>query len=64
MAIIELTPTTGDYLTQSTLSDEESRIFVKKIAGCNINSSDWKDATEEDKTTWEVTYRPIDEEID
>lgn len=61
MAIIELTPPTGDYLTQANLAEEESRIFVKKIAGHNINASDWRDATASEKEEWEKAYLPTND---
>lgn len=42
----------GYYLTQST--EVEDRIFVKAIKGANINESDWREATEEEKQKYEI----------
>ena len=41
----------GYYLTQS--ADVADRIFVTAIKGENINESDWREATEEEKETYE-----------
>jgi hypothetical protein len=39
----------GYYLTQSADVADENRIFVTAIKGANINETDWRDATEEEK---------------
>ena len=48
----EIKGTQGNYLTQSTDVGDE-RIFVKTIKGININSSDWREATQEEKDAFE-----------
>lgn len=44
----------GMYLTQSA-EVGDSRIFVKAIKGANVNASDWREATVEEKDAWEKT---------
>lgn len=41
----------GYYLTQ--VEDVEDRIFITAIKGENINESDWREATEEEKLAYE-----------
>lgn len=41
----------GMYLTQ--VKDVEDRIFVKAIKGISINEVDWRDATLEEKETFD-----------
>ena len=41
----------GYYLTQANEVDD--RIFVTAIKGENINESDWREATEEEKEAYE-----------
>ena len=41
----------GMYLTQSAEVDD--RIFVTAIKGANVNESDWREATEEEKEAYE-----------
>ena len=41
----------GYYLTQS--AEVESRIFVTALKGANINESDWREATLEEKEAYE-----------
>lgn len=41
----------GYYLTQANEVDD--RIFVTAIKGMNINKSDWREATEEEKEAYE-----------
>ena len=41
----------GYYLTQA--NEVEDRIFVTAIKGMNINESDWREATEEEKEAYE-----------
>lgn len=41
----------GMYLTQA--KEVEDRIFVKAIKGANINESDWREATLEEKEEYE-----------
>jgi hypothetical protein len=39
----------GYFLTQSADVADENRIFVTAIKGANINETDWREATEEEK---------------
>ena len=41
----------GYYLTQS--AEVENRIFVTALKGANINESDWREATAEEKEAYE-----------
>ena len=41
----------GYYLTQ--VQEVEGRIFVTAIKGMNVNESDWREATEEEKVAFE-----------
>jgi hypothetical protein len=50
----EIKATEGMYLTQSA-EVGDSRIFVKAIKGANVNASDWREATVEEKDAWEKT---------
>ena len=47
----ELKSREGYYLTQE--NEVEDRIFITAIKGVNINESDWREATEEEKITYE-----------
>ena len=47
----ELKSREGYYLTQS--ADVEDRIFVTAIKGANVNESDWREATAEEKDAFE-----------
>ena len=42
----------GYYLTQAN-EVGENRIFVTAIKGANVNESDWREATEEEKVAFE-----------
>lgn len=48
----------GMYLTQSA-EVGESRIYVTAIKGVNINPEDWRDATLEEKETFEKLQETI-----
>lgn len=50
--IKELKARDGYYLTQSAEVGDE-RIFITAIKGANINESDWREATEEEKVAFE-----------
>ena len=43
----------GYYLTQSANVAKEERIFITAIKGANINESDWREATLEEKEEFE-----------
>ena len=47
----EITSREGYYLTQANEVDD--RIFVTAIKGENVNESDWREATEEEKEAYE-----------
>lgn len=44
----------GYYLTQAS-EVGENRIFVTAIKGANVNEADWREATQEEKDTYEKT---------
>lgn len=49
----------GMWLTQATtLEDDNNRIFVKRLAGYNVNAEDWRDATDAEKEQWEREHQP------
>lgn len=41
----------GFYLTQS--GEVENRVFITAIIGANVNESDWREATQEEKEQYE-----------
>lgn len=41
----------GYYLTQA--KEVEDRVFITAIKGVNINESDWREATQEEKDAYE-----------
>lgn len=49
----EIKATEGYYLTQSADVANEDRIFITAIKGANINESDWREATQEEKYEYE-----------
>lgn len=48
----ELKSREGYYLTQAN-EVGENRIFVTAIKGANINEADWREATEEEKESFD-----------
>ena len=50
----------GYYLTQA--NEVENRIFVTAITGMNVNESDWREATKEEKEEYEKNIRYGNEE--
>lgn len=50
--IKEITAKEGYYLTQAT-EVGDSRVFITALKGANINESDWRLATEEEKIAFE-----------
>lgn len=50
----------GYYLTQA--NEVENRIFVTAIKGMNVNESDWREATKEEKEEYEKNIRYGNEE--
>lgn len=49
----------GYYLTQAN-EVGENRIFVTAIKGVNVNESDWREATEEEKVAFEESQEGIE----
>jgi hypothetical protein len=47
----ELKSREGYYLTQA--NEVEERIFITAIKGANINESDWREASAEEKESFE-----------
>ena len=50
----------GKYLTQSLEVDD--RIFITVIKGVNVDESDWREATEEEKEAYEKSIEEKAEE--
>lgn len=50
----------GYYLTQAKEVDD--RIFVTAIKGVNVNESDWREATLEEKEAYEKTQEESQKE--
>jgi hypothetical protein len=48
----------GYYLTQSA-EVSDSRIFITALKGANINESDWREATEEEKVAFEEAQKEL-----
>ena len=59
----ELRASEGYYLTQ-VAEVGEGRIFVTAIKGENVNESDWREATEEEKVAFEKTQDEKQKEHD
>lgn len=49
----ELKSKEGYYLTQSADVAKEDRIFITAIKGVNVTEVDWREATQEEKETFE-----------
>lgn len=43
----------GMYLTQSAEVSDSERTYITAIKGVNVNSKDWRDATAEEKESFE-----------
>ena len=52
----EITAKQGMYLTQVEVQDEQDRMFVKKLTGVSIDSSQWRDASQAEKDEWELKH--------
>ena len=50
----------GYYLTQVAEVGND-RLFVTALKGANINEADWREATEEEKNTFEEAMRAEEE---
>ena len=53
--MIEIKAKEGMYLTQSA-DVGDSRIFITAIKGVNVNGSDWREATLEEKEKFESKF--------
>lgn len=51
----------GMYLTQSA-EVGDNRIYVSAIKGANVNASDWREATKEEKEAFEKAQRKEEED--
>jgi hypothetical protein len=47
----------GYYLTQE--AEVEDRLYLTAIKGANINESDWREATEEEKVAFEEAQKEL-----
>ncbi len=52
----EITAKQGMYLTQVEVQDEQDRMFVKKLTGVSVDSSQWSDASQSEKDEWELKH--------
>lgn len=50
----------GFYLTQA--KEVEDRIFVTAIKGANVNESDWREASQEEKDVYEKAMEDKEKE--
>ena len=50
----------GYYLTQIAEVGDD-RLFITALKGANINEADWREATEEEKNTFEGAMRAEEE---
>jgi hypothetical protein len=53
----------GMYLTQNA-EVGDNRIFITAIKGANVNEADWREATEEEKETYEKMFNTDNEPTD
>lgn len=51
----ELKSREGYYLTQASDVADSERTYITAIKGANVNESDWREATAEEKTQYEET---------
>ncbi len=49
----ELKSREGYYLTQSADVANEDRMYITAIKGMNVNETDWREATQEEKDAFE-----------
>lgn len=57
----EIRATEGYYLTQSADVANEDRIYITAIKGANINEADWREATQEEKDTFEAEQEKLND---
>ena len=58
----EIKANKGYYLTQSADVANEDRIFITAIKGENVNESDWREATQEEKDEFEKSQEQTNDE--
>ena len=58
----ELKANEGYYLTQSADVANEDRIYITAIKGENVNESDWREATQEEKDEFEKSQEQTNDE--
>lgn len=58
----ELKAKEGYYLTQSADVADNDRIFITAIKGMNVNESDWREATQEEKDEFEKSQEQTNDE--
>ena len=51
----------GYFLTQSADVAKEERTYITAIKGMNVNESDWREATLEEKEEFEKSLEPKEE---
>lgn len=51
----------GYFLTQSADVANEERTYITAIKGMNVNESDWREATLEEKEEFEKSLEPKEE---
>lgn len=55
----ELKSREGYYLTQSADVANEDRTYITAIKGMNVNESDWREATQEEKDAFEKEQEEV-----
>ena len=60
----ELKAKEGYYLTQSTEVSNEERMYITAIKGVNVNESDWREATTEEKEAFEADLEKLQEQLE
>jgi hypothetical protein len=54
----------GYYLTQSADVANEDRMYITAIKGMNVNETDWREATQEEKDAFEKQMEELRKEQD
>jgi hypothetical protein len=49
----------GYYLTQSADVANEDRIYITALKGMSINEADWREATQDEKNTFEKEQEEV-----
>lgn len=58
----EIKANKGYYLTQSADVANEDRMYITAIKGMNVNEADWREATKEEKDTFEKEQEELRKE--